>query len=87
MKISYSICKIIFKNLVTFQKAMNAFKESILFNFINFNFCFQFREHNGVEPLVNLLYSPSDDVRRSVSWALTLCAIDEPTAMEVSKHG
>ncbi|ELT95018.1 hypothetical protein CAPTEDRAFT_165326 [Capitella teleta] len=46
-----------------------------------------FRENGGLTPLVQLLHSGNDDVRRSASWAITVCAVDEPTAAEISKLG
>ena len=46
----------------------------------------QFRESSGIEPLVALLHSRNDDVRRSASWAVTVCAVDEESAMEISRH-
>ena len=48
---------------------------------------FQFRENNGIEPLVQLLHSRNDDVRRSASWAISVVAIDEPTAIDICKTG
>ena len=47
----------------------------------------QLRENNGVEPLVKLLNSGTDDVRRSASWALSIAASDEPTAIEIGRYG
>ena len=37
--------------------------------------------------MVQQLNSGNDDVRRSASWAITVCAVDEPTATEISKLG
>ncbi|KAI0234081.1 Armadillo repeat-containing protein 3 [Lamellibrachia satsuma] len=45
------------------------------------------REHNGIEPLVKLLNSGTEDVRRSASWAITMAATDEPTAVEIGRYG
>jgi len=45
------------------------------------------RDNDGIEPLVALLQSGNDDVRRSASWAVSVCAVDEPTAVEVCKFG
>ncbi|XP_074650808.1 armadillo repeat-containing protein 3-like [Tubulanus polymorphus] len=42
---------------------------------------------NGLEPLCELLKSNNDEVRRSASWAITVIAVDEPTASELSKLG
>ena len=47
---------------------------------------FQFRENGGVGPLVTLLGSGNDDVRRSASWAITVLAADEYTAGEICKY-
>ena len=41
----------------------------------------------GIEALVKLLHSGNDEVRRSASWAITVCAVDEPTAMEICRYG
>ena len=47
----------------------------------------QFRESGGIEYLVKLLSSNNDEVRRSASWAISVCAVDEVTAAEISRHG
>ena len=47
---------------------------------------FQFRENGGVGPLVTLLGSGNDDVRRSASWAITVLAADEYTAGQICKY-
>merc|ERR1719374_488898 len=44
------------------------------------------RVSGGIPPLVDLLSSPHDEVRRSAAWALTVAASDVPTAMEVCRH-
>ena len=36
---------------------------------------------------MELLRTNNDEVRRSASWAVTVCAVDEPTAIEVGKYG
>ncbi|KAK2168768.1 hypothetical protein LSH36_14g03039 [Paralvinella palmiformis] len=46
-----------------------------------------FRESGGIEYLVKLLSSNNDEVRRSASWAISVCAVDEVTAAEISRHG
>ena len=47
----------------------------------------QLRENNGIEPLVKLLNSGTDEVRRSASWAITVAASDESTAIEIGRFG
>ncbi|XP_021356632.1 armadillo repeat-containing protein 3-like isoform X1 [Mizuhopecten yessoensis] len=47
----------------------------------------EFRNASGIEHLVILLHSGNDEVRRNASWAITVCAVDEPTATEVCKLG
>ncbi|KAK3099626.1 hypothetical protein FSP39_007188 [Pinctada imbricata] len=47
----------------------------------------EFRNASGVEHLVELLHSGNDEVRRNASWALAVCAVDEPTATEICKLG
>ncbi|KAK3599496.1 hypothetical protein CHS0354_006630 [Potamilus streckersoni] len=44
-----------------------------------------FRLADGLLPLVDLLRSGNDEVRRNACWALTVCAVDEPTAVEICK--
>lgn len=34
-----------------------------------------------------LLHSGNDEVRRNAAWALAVCAVDEPTAIEICKLG
>ena len=47
----------------------------------------QFRENGGLEPLVALLQSGNDEVRRNAAWAVTVAGVDEPTATEICKLG
>ncbi len=47
----------------------------------------QFRENGGIEPLVKLLQSGNDEVRRNASWAINICAVDEPTSIAICAHG
>lgn len=47
----------------------------------------QFRENGGLEPLVMLLNSGNDEVRRNAAWAITVAGVDEPTATEICKLG
>ncbi|KAL3878968.1 hypothetical protein ACJMK2_031290 [Sinanodonta woodiana] len=44
-----------------------------------------FRLADGLLPLVDLLRSGNDEVRRNACWAITVCAVDEPTAVEICK--
>lgn len=46
-----------------------------------------FRLSDGLTPLVALLRSGNDEVRRNAAWAITVCAVDEPTAIEICKLG
>ncbi|XP_053398836.1 armadillo repeat-containing protein 3-like isoform X11 [Mercenaria mercenaria] len=46
-----------------------------------------FRLSDGLTPLVALLRSGNDEVRRNAAWAITVCAVDEPTATEICKLG
>lgn len=46
-----------------------------------------FRLADGLTPLVALLRSGNDEVRRNAAWAITVCAVDEPTAIEICKLG
>ena len=48
---------------------------------------FQFRLSDGLAPLIGLLRSGNDEVRRNAAWAITVCAVDEPTATEICKSG
>ncbi|XP_036861937.2 armadillo repeat-containing protein 3 isoform X4 [Manis javanica] len=45
------------------------------------------RNSGGLEPLVELLRSKNVEVRRHVSWAVMVCAGDEPTAVELCRLG
>ncbi|KAI5935363.1 Armadillo repeat-containing protein 3 [Manis javanica] len=45
------------------------------------------RNSGGLEPLVELLRSKNIEVRRHVSWAVMVCAGDEPTAVELCRLG
>ncbi|XP_064608678.1 LOW QUALITY PROTEIN: armadillo repeat-containing protein 3-like [Liolophura sinensis] len=45
------------------------------------------REAGGLEPLVALLTSCDDEVRRNSAWAVSVCAVDEPTAAEICRLG
>ena len=36
---------------------------------------------------MKLLNSGTEDVRRSASWAITMAATDEPTAVEIGRYG
>ncbi|KAL6088364.1 hypothetical protein STEG23_011374, partial [Scotinomys teguina] len=47
----------------------------------------QLRTCGGLEPLVELLYSKNDGVRRHASWAVMVCASDELTAVELCRLG
>uniref|UniRef100_A0A667G187 Armadillo repeat containing 3 n=1 Tax=Lynx canadensis TaxID=61383 RepID=A0A667G187_LYNCA len=47
----------------------------------------ELRNSGGLEPLVELLRSKHDEVRRHASWAVTVCANDELTAVELCKLG
>lgn len=48
-------------------------------------FCFyiQLRNVGGLSPLVQLLKSINAEVRRNASWAISVCANDEITALEL----
>ncbi|XP_052278834.1 armadillo repeat-containing protein 3-like isoform X2 [Dreissena polymorpha] len=46
-----------------------------------------FRHSDGLPPLIGLLRSGNDEVRRNAAWAITVCAVDEPTAAEICKLG
>ncbi|XP_048668666.1 armadillo repeat-containing protein 3 isoform X2 [Marmota marmota marmota] len=45
------------------------------------------RNCGGLEPLVELLYSKNDEVRRHASWAVMVCASEEPMAVELCRLG
>lgn len=47
----------------------------------------EFRTIGGLEPLVKMLNSNDDAVRRNASWAVCVCCVDEPTAMVVASLG
>ena len=44
---------------------------------------FQFRLTDGLSPLIALLRLCNDEVRRNAAWAVTVCAVDDPTAVEI----
>lgn len=71
---------------------MRFFLKSIIFIFCtpnvqNVGFYFQLRNAGGLEPLVELLRSKNDEVRRNASWAVMVCASDELTATELCMFG
>jgi len=41
----------------------------------------------GLEPLIELLHSKNDEVRRHASWAIMVCAGDELMAVELCRLG
>ncbi|XP_012622757.1 armadillo repeat-containing protein 3 isoform X2 [Microcebus murinus] len=47
----------------------------------------ELRNAGGLEPLVDLLRSKNDEVRKHASWAVMVCAGDELTAIELCKLG
>nr|XP_006119594.1 armadillo repeat-containing protein 3 isoform X2 [Pelodiscus sinensis] len=47
----------------------------------------ELRNANGLEPLVKLLHSKNDEVRRNACWAVMVCASDELTAVELCRVG
>ncbi|KAM8967726.1 armadillo repeat-containing protein 3 isoform 2-T2 [Pelodytes ibericus] len=47
----------------------------------------EFRNAQGLEPLVKLLRSNHDEVRRNACWAVAVCANDEPTATKLYRLG
>ncbi|XP_021090120.2 armadillo repeat-containing protein 3 isoform X1 [Mesocricetus auratus] len=47
----------------------------------------ELRSCGGLEPLVELLNSKNDEVRRHASWAVMVCASDELTAVELCRLG
>ncbi|XP_008586155.1 PREDICTED: armadillo repeat-containing protein 3 [Galeopterus variegatus] len=47
----------------------------------------EFRNSGGLEPLVELLRSKNDEVRRHASWAIVVCASDELMAVELCRLG
>ncbi|KAL0627528.1 Armadillo repeat-containing protein 3 [Plecturocebus cupreus] len=48
---------------------------------------YQLRNSGGLEPLVELLRSKNDEVRKHASWAVMVCAGDELTASELCRLG
>ena len=63
-------------------------KKKVLLHDLEYHVCrSQFLEAGGLEPLVELLQSNDDDVRRSASWAITIIAVDDVTAAELSRLG
>ncbi|KFP77952.1 Armadillo repeat-containing protein 3 [Acanthisitta chloris] len=47
----------------------------------------ELRNAGGLGPLVELLHSKSEEVRRSACWAVMVCASDELTAVELCRLG
>nr|XP_005302839.1 armadillo repeat-containing protein 3 isoform X2 [Chrysemys picta bellii] len=47
----------------------------------------ELRIASGLEPLVKLLHSKNDEVRRNACWAVMVCASDELTAVELCRLG
>ncbi|KAG6934277.1 armadillo repeat containing 3 [Chelydra serpentina] len=47
----------------------------------------ELRSASGLEPLVKLLHSKNDEVRRNACWAVMVCASDELTAVELCRLG
>ncbi|XP_067417810.1 armadillo repeat-containing protein 3 [Emydura macquarii macquarii] len=47
----------------------------------------ELRNASGLEPLVKLLHSKNDEVRRNACWAVMVCATDELTAVELCRLG
>ncbi|XP_043920496.1 armadillo repeat-containing protein 3 [Protopterus annectens] len=47
----------------------------------------ELRNAGGLIPLINLLSSNNEEVRRSACWAVQVCANDEPTAVELCRLG
>ncbi|NWX98513.1 ARMC3 protein, partial [Nothoprocta ornata] len=47
----------------------------------------QLRNANGLGPLIELLRSRNEEVRRNACWAVMVCASDEPTAIELCRLG
>jgi len=47
----------------------------------------EFRTNGGLELLVSMLQSADHAVRRNSSWAVSICAVDEPTATVVASLG
>ncbi|CAK8674644.1 armadillo repeat-containing protein 3-like isoform X2 [Clavelina lepadiformis] len=47
----------------------------------------EMRAHGGLEPLIQLLLSNDNEVRRNASWAVLACSADPPTAAAIAKLG
>lgn len=47
----------------------------------------QLRNAGGLEPLVELLHSDNNEVRRNACWAVLVCGKDEPTTHELCRLG
>ncbi|XP_048151119.1 armadillo repeat-containing protein 3 isoform X2 [Corvus hawaiiensis] len=47
----------------------------------------ELRNAGGLGPLIELLHSKNEEVRRNASWALMICASDELTALELCSLG
>uniref|UniRef100_A0A674IGZ6 Armadillo repeat containing 3 n=1 Tax=Terrapene triunguis TaxID=2587831 RepID=A0A674IGZ6_9SAUR len=47
----------------------------------------ELRNASGLEPLVKLLHSKNDEVRRNACWAVMVCASDELTAVQLCRLG
>ncbi|XP_010397570.1 armadillo repeat-containing protein 3 isoform X1 [Corvus cornix cornix] len=47
----------------------------------------ELRNAGGLGPLIELLHSKKEEVRRNASWALMICASDELTALELCSLG
>ncbi len=47
----------------------------------------QLRNAGGLSPLVQLLKSINAEVRRNASWAISVCANDEITTLELFNAG
>ncbi len=74
--------------MVSFAEAAKLRSDSLQSSALNTLDLFrQFREAGGVERVVALLESSSDDVRRAASWAMSVLAADPASSLEVCKHG
>ena len=47
----------------------------------------EFRENGGLEPIVMLLHSGNDEVRRNAAWAITVTGVDDIVSIEICKLG
>nr|XP_025961607.1 armadillo repeat-containing protein 3 isoform X3 [Dromaius novaehollandiae] len=47
----------------------------------------ELRNASGLGPLIELLHSKNEEVRRNACWAVMVCASDEPTAVELCRLG